>query len=318
MTASFAVVGAGGVGGLLAALLARAGHDVRVLARGATLAAIRAHGLRIHGPSVEHEVPIARASDDVAALGQVDFVLVTVKTWQVPGVAAELGPLLRRGTLVVPLQNGVEASAQLASVLGQAPVAGAVCTVLSWARSPGEIQWVGARPGVVIGARCAEQGEAVASCAAALGASGVRAQVTDDIERALWTKLLFIAPFGAVGAAEGRVAGPLRGSARTRERLVAAMREVAAVAGARGVVLPADAVDVALRTVDALPEGGMASMHRDLVNGRPSELHELIGAVVRLGREAKVETPVSADLYATLLPLEQRARGTVPGGPVLL
>ncbi len=306
--ATLAVIGAGGVGGLLSAMLVRAGHDVRVLARGATLAAIRANGVRVRGPDGEHQAAIALASADAAALGTVDFVLVTVKTWQVPEVAPALQPLLREGTLVVPLQNGVEASAQLGSALGQAHVAGAVCSVLSWSTQPGEIRWVGAPLAVTLGARHAGQDGAVAACAAALGASGVRAHVTAAIEPAQWSKLLFIAPVGAVGAVERMLAGDLRRTPRTRERLAASMREVAAVARARGVLLPADAVDLALGKLDALPDEGMTSMYRDLQNGRPSELHELIGAVVRLGEQAHVDTPVSAELYASLLPLEARAR----------
>lgn len=303
-----AVIGAGGVGGRLGAMLARGGHDVRILARGATLDAIRAHGLRVRGPGEDYAVPIPRASDDAAALGEVDMVLVTIKTWQVPGVAPRLAPLVGPSTAVVPLQNGVEAADQLAASLGADRVLGALCHMLSWVERPGEIRWIGAPPLVTLGARRAGQERAVEACAATLRSATVEVQVTDAIDAALWSKLLFIAPLGAVGAVERVPAGRFRQAPHARAELEASMYEIAAVAAARGVALPADTVARAMQRIDAVPEDATASMQRDIEAGRPSEVHELIGAVVRLGRAAGVATPVSEALYVALEPLERRAR----------
>src|SRR5262249_52390911 len=127
-------------------------------------------------------------------------------------------------------------------------------------------------------------------------------------ERARWQKFLFIAPYAAVGAVERVPLGILRRTPRMRARMEAAMHEVAALAAARGVELPSDAVAATLQRLEVLHEDATASMHRDMVAGRASELHELIGAVVRLGREANVPTPVSAELYAQLEPLDRQAR----------
>ncbi len=139
-----AVVGAGGVGGLLAAMLARAGHDVRMLARGATLAAIRERGLRIHGPDGDHAAAIARVSDDAADLGAADIVLITVKTWQLAELGPRLVPLIGDRTLVVPMQNGVEASEVLGHALGDEHAVGGVCRMIGWTERPGEVRWIGA------------------------------------------------------------------------------------------------------------------------------------------------------------------------------
>jgi 2-dehydropantoate 2-reductase len=304
---SIAIVGAGGVGALLAALLTRAGNDVRLLARGSALAAIRARGVRLTGPDGESVTPIARASDDPEALGAADIVVVTVKTWQL----AELGPRLvsltaARG-LVVPMQNGVEASEIVARSLGGDRVIGGVCRVNAWAEQPGEIRWIGGQPSLVIGAIHPEQRAAVDACAAALR-TGVEIVIAPDIQRARWLKLMFIAPYGAVGAVERAPAGEIRRSPASRANLEAAMREVGAVAAARGVPLPPEAVAGTLRRIDELPPDATASMQRDIAAGRPSELADLIGAVVRIGRDAGVATPVSAALFAALEPLEHRAR----------
>lgn len=307
---SVAVIGAGGVGGLLAGLLGRAGVDVRMLARGAALDAIKRRGVHLHGLDGDHTVMLERVADDPAALGTVDCVLVTVKTWQLADMGPRLAPLVGPRTLVVPMQNGVEASEILGRALGDDHVVGGVAHMISWAERPGEIRWMGMRPALKIGARRPGQTDDLEACAETLRTGGIDVEVPADIERVRWAKFLFISPYAAVGAVERTPLGILRREPASRARLEAAMREVAALAAARGVALPADTVDEAMRRVDALPGDARASMHRDLVEGRPSELHELIGAVVRLGREMHVPTPVSAELYAALVPLEDKARAT--------
>jgi 2-dehydropantoate 2-reductase len=305
---SVAIVGAGGVGSLLAAMLARGGTDVRMLARGRALEAIRERGVRLRGPDGDAVFPVSRASDDAAVLGVADIVVVTVKTWQLAELGPRLVPLVGDRTVVVPLQNGVGASEQLAATLGERRVIGGVARLISWVERPGEVRWIGMPPGLTIGARTADQAADVEACAATLRIGGLEVAVTDAIAQALWTKFLFIAPYAALGAVERVPVGVLRTAPASRARLLEAMREVAAVAAARGVVLPPDTVGNMLQLIDRIPAESTASMHRDIVDGRPSELHELIGAVVRLGREAQVATPVSAELYAQLEPLERTAR----------
>jgi 2-dehydropantoate 2-reductase len=311
---SIAVVGAGGVGGLLAAMLTRGGNDVRVLARGAALAAVRDRGIRVRGPGEDYQVAIARASDDASELGPCDIVIVTVKTWQLAELAPRLAPLVGPHSLVIPMQNGVEASEQLAPALGDDRVLGGVAKVISWAEQPGDIRWI-TPPTLTIGARRPGQGggdEAIEACATALRAGGIAIEVSQAIERARWGKFLFIAPYSAVGAVERAPLGAIRTDPRTRHRLVTAMREVADLAAARGVGLPIEALATTLQLIDSLPPDATTSMHRDIAEGRPSELDQLIGAVVRLGRASQVDTPVSAGLYAELAPLERKARGGRP------
>jgi 2-dehydropantoate 2-reductase len=208
---------------------------------------------------------------------------------------------------VVPLQNGVEASELLAPALGDDRVLGAVARVICWADPPGEIHQL-TPVSLTIGARRPGVAEAVESCAQVLRSAGAEVLTTERIDRARWTKFLFIVPYSAVGAVERAPAGGIRTSPRARARLEGAMREIAALAAARGVELAAEIVAQTMARVDEVPADATASMHRDIVAGRPSELDELIGAVVRLGRASGVPTPVSDALYAELEPLERKAR----------
>jgi 2-dehydropantoate 2-reductase len=303
-----AVVGAGGVGGVFGGLLARSGQDVAFLARGRTLAALRERGLRVSIPPAPFEVrPVA--SDDPSRIGPVDAVLVAVKSWQVREVAPSLRPLVGPGTVVVPLQNGVTAADELAAVLGDAAVVGGLCYVFAWQEEPGGVRSTGTPLEIKMGERRGGPSPRLAPLAGALRAAGIEAQVSEDVAVASWEKLLAIETFGAVGAVTRAPIGAIRAVAETRELLVAALEEVDALARARGVRMPPDAVARTLSRLDGLPGESTASMQRDIQAGRRSELDEQTGAVVALAGAAGVPVPVHRFLLAALLPQERQARG---------
>jgi 2-dehydropantoate 2-reductase len=306
-----AVIGAGGVGGVFGGLLARAGNEVSFVARGEHLAAIRAQGLRVHGPWGTFTVQpgTASAPGDLAPRGPFDAVLVALKAGQVREMAPALRPLVGPETVVVPLQNGVEAAAILAEALGPGPVAGGFCQVFAWREGSGEVRTTGTPLQVTLGERSGGGSDRLERLAETIRASGAAAAVVDDILTATWEKFLFIDPFGSVGAAARAPMGAMRTEPRTRELLVAALEEVAAVGRMRGARLGADAVARTLARYDELPPTATASMQRDVAAGRPSELLDQTGAVVRLGEEAGVPVPVHRFLLAVLLPQESAARG---------
>lgn len=305
-----AIVGAGGVGGLLAGLLARSGAEVRALARGAHGDAIRTRGIRVDSPLGRFTARLAAVSDDAAALGPADAVLVAVKAWQVADLAPRLAPLVATGGVAVPLQNGVEAAGRLAAALGEARVAGGLITVLSWIEGPGAVKQVGAPPRVKMGERGTGRPSArLEALAVALRAAGVECEVVADVERATWEKFLLIEPWSTVCSAARAPIGVVRTVPETRAILVGAMEELAGVARARRVSIADDAVARTLAVVDGVPFEATASMQRDLGAGRPSELSDQTGAVIRLARDAGVPVPVHEVLHAALLPQERAARG---------
>ncbi len=306
-----AVVGAGGVGGLFGGLLSRAGEEVAFVARGAHLQAIERDGLKVESPLGSFTARV-QASGDPAALGTADAVLVAVKTWQVKEVAPRLRPLLGPGTVVVPMENGVEAADELAAALGPGPVAGGLCHVMAWIEGPGAVKHGGFGPKVTLGELAGGGSERLERLAAAMRRAGMEAAVVDDIRTALWEKFLFIDPFSSVGAVARVPVGEMLAVPETRALLVAAMREVEALGRARGARLAPDAVERTLKRVEGLPPDATASMQRDVLAAKPSELHEQTGAMVRLGRAAGVPVPVHEALYGALLPQERRARAGSP------
>jgi 2-dehydropantoate 2-reductase len=306
-----AVAGAGGVGGLLAGLLSRAGHEIALVARGAHADAIRREGLRISSPLGSFTARMASVSEDPASLGPAEAVLVGVKAWQVAELAPRLSPLLARGGIAVPFQNGVEAAGRLAAALGEARVAGGLIAVIAWIEGPGAVKHMGGRPRVKMGPRAEGQSASLEALARALRDAGAEVEIVEDVERASWEKFLLIEPWGAVAAAARAPVGVVRSISETRALLARAQEELAAVARARGVALPADAAAKTLAIIDGVPPEATSSMQRDVGAGRPSELEDQVGAVVRLAREAGVPVPIHETIHAALLPQERAARGAI-------
>lgn len=303
-----AVAGAGGVGAYFGARLAAAGHDVVFIARGAHLEAIRERGLRVDSVLGDMLIRPAQAGDDPRVFGAVDYVLLGVKTWQVAELAPKLRPLLGADTLVVPLQNGVETPDELRSALGPQHAGGGLCAGFSLIEAPGYVRHLGGATFIRFGELDGAKTLRVVALRDAFVAAGVDAAVPDDIVAALWEKLLLVVPFGSIGAVTRAPIGVLMKTPETRALMLAGMREVEAVARANGVRLAADAVERAVELLDAVTPEGTSSLQRDIAAGKRSEVDAWTGAVVRLGAQCDVPTPVHSFLYTCLLPLERRAR----------
>lgn len=304
-----AILGTGAVGGYFGGRLAEAGESVLFIARGATLETLRRQGLTVRSPNGELTVFPVEASDGRDRPAAADCALVAVKAWQVREAAGRLAELLAPGGFAVPLCNGVEAADDLAAVLGAARVLGGSCRILARVVRPGVVAHLGVEPTIVLGELDDSPSERLERLAAALRGAGVAVIVPPSIRAALWEKLVFIAATSGVGAVSRATVGEIRSLPETRALLAAAMREAWSVARGLGFAVREDAVEAGLAFFDKLPAEGAASMQRDLLEGRPSELEAQVGAVVRFGREVGVSTPVFDYLYASLLPQEMRARG---------
>jgi 2-dehydropantoate 2-reductase len=307
-----AIFGTGGAGGYFGAQLARAGEEVVFIARGGHLEAIRRNGLVVETPRDEYVIRSAQATDDPREVGAVDVVLVGVKAWQVLDAAREMQPLVGPATFVVPLQNGVEAASQLASVLPAERVVGGLCGTLSWIVGPGRIRSIGSVHFVKLGELDRSPSERCERLRLAFDRAGVAVEVPSDIHKALWEKFLFVVSIGGVGAVTRAPFGVVRTVPETRRMVERCMQEILDVARARGIGLRDAVMGRTLALVDSLAPGGSTSLQRDIVEGRPSELEAWNGAVVRLGREAGVATPTHEFLFQSLLPQELRARRLKP------
>jgi len=306
----FLIYGTGGVGGYFGGRLAEAGHEVTFVARGAHLAAIKEHGLRVESVAGDFTIQPVQATDNPVEAGSPDVVLVATKAWAVTSAAHAIQPILAPQTCVIPLQNGVSAPAELSAVLGREHVLGGLCHISALIGAPGLIKHVGVQPYIALAELDGQKTERVERLRSAFAVcKGVTVDVPADIQAALWNKFLFIASMSGLGAVTRQPVGVFRTVPESRALLVATLEETYAVARAGGVNLPADAVQKTLAFIDNTAPGVTASMQRDIMEGKPSELESQTGAVVRMGRELGIPTPTHALIYAALLPGELKARG---------
>lgn len=307
-----AVFGSGGVGGYFGGRLAQAGNDVTFVARGKHLDAITAHGLQVKSINGDFAVRPAQATDKPAAIGRVDLVLCCVKSWQVPEAAVEIQQLVGPGTVVITMQNGVEAHACLSPAVDRRHILPGVCRIISMIEAPGRIRHSAVEPSLVFGEMDGKMTPRVKKLIQLFAdVQGVTVHASRDILQALWKKLMLMAPWGGVGALTRSPMGILRKLPETRDLLVTAVREVHAVARATGIGMDEKTVDTVMDFMDGLAPASTTSMQRDIMEGRKSELHEQCGAVVRFGEKGGVPTPLSRFIYHSLLPLERKARGEI-------
>jgi 2-dehydropantoate 2-reductase len=295
-------MGAGGVGGYLGGMLARGGHDVSLIARGAHLAAIRKRGLRVVRDDEEFTVRCA-ATDDPAEVGPVDVALLTTKTYQNAAAVPAMAPMVGPDTVVLCLQNGIDSYLTPAEAFGANRVMAGAVYIEAGRDGPGVARQAGDVVRVVFGEADGSPSERGRAIADAFNASGVPAELTDDIRTGLWSKFLFIATMAGVTSMARATLAELMPRPEWREVVVGCLREIEAAGRANGVNFPPDVRRTTLAYIENNLADLQASMHTDVMAGRPLELEALNGAAVRAGRAAGVPTPINDVIYAMLKPL---------------
>lgn len=297
-----AVMGAGGVGGYFGARLARAGHEVAFVARGRHLAAMRERGLAVRSANGDIRLAQPTVAEDPAKVPAVDVVLFAVKLWDTESAALAVRPLVARGSVIVPFQNGVESIDRVGAVVGAERVMGGVAYIAATIAEPGVIAHTGTMARLRFGPVLPEHQPIAEALLGACKGAGIDAELSADIRRALWEKFVFLAAFSGLTSVARQPIGVLRADPDLRAALEAAMREAWAVGRAKRVALADDFVAQQLKFADGLPAEMKSSMLNDLNAGGRLEAPWLSGAVARMAAELGIPAPVNATLYAALKP----------------
>jgi 2-dehydropantoate 2-reductase len=296
-----AMMGSGGVGGYFGGRMAAAGSDVTFIARGRHLDAILANGLKIDSRDLADAcIHPASATDDPTDVGVVDYVIVGVKLWDTEAAGRAILPMIGPDTTVLSLQNGVECDETLASVVGDDHLIGGVAFIASSIGEPGVGRHIGTMQRIVLGEREGGSSQRVNALHKAMLAGGIDAETSDDIERTIWEKFVFLVGLSATTTSLRTTLGPVRENPESREMLLNVMRETVAVGRAKGISLPEDYAEDRLTFADGLPVEMTSSMHHDLEAGNLLEVAWLSGAVARFGREVGVPTPVNQSVFEKL------------------
>jgi len=296
-----AIMGSGGVGGYFGGRLAETGEDVSFIARGAHLQALTTRGLRIQSPKGDLHLPRVRASDDPRALGPADVVLFTVKMYDVTTAAEFIRPLVSTDTVVITFQNGVEAVDLVAAAVGREHVAGGVAYVSAVISEPGVIKHT-ALDKLIFGELDGRASDRLTRFKRACERTNFQSALSERIEVDLWSKFARLSVFSGMTSVTRSPIGALRGDPELFAMLKAACQETMAVGRARGVAIPDTLMNEILEMVNSLPYEAKASMLEDLERGNRLELPWLSGAVVRLGEEVGVPTPIHRFIATVLRP----------------
>ena len=302
------VFGAGGVGGYFGGKLAQAGNDVTFIARGKHLQAIKSNGLLIKSIQGDFKVH-PKVTDDVTNIKYPDLVILGVKSWQVEDVAVQLKPIISENTLVLPLQNGADNADRLRAILPHKNVLAGFCKIVSRVESPGIIDHFAFDPEIVFGEYDNENSKRVQNLSMLFDNAGIKNKVSEDIHLDIWKKFLFIATVSGIGALTRVEFGAMRDDEHIRQIMYQTANEIVAVANAKGITLTNDDIEMILKIVDNLNAKTTASMQRDIMDGRPSELDNFNGYIVRQGKELHITTPANSFTCHCLWPQEKKARG---------
>ena len=309
-----AIFGAGSVGGYFGGRLSQAGEDVVFIARGEHLNTMLNQGLRVDSINGDFVVQPVQATDDPSKIGKVDMVFVGVKAWQVSEAAEAMRPLIGPETFVLPMQNGLEAPVQLSEILGDQHVLGGLCGLFSYVMGPGHIVHSGYDPFVKFGELDNHRSQRIELLLDTFKRAEINAEIPPDIQVAMLMKFMFVTVFSGIGAVTRAPVGIWRSLPETRLMAELSLQEIIAVATARAISLPEEALQTIMTMYDGLDPQSTASLQRDVMEGRPSELEAQIGAVVRFGQKADMATPQHTFIYRSLLPMELRARGKLQFG----
>ncbi len=304
------VIGAGGVGGFFGGKIAKAGFDVTFIARGKHLEAIQNNGLQIK--SIDGNFTVhPKVTDDVASIENPDLIILGVKSWQIIDIAKQIRPIISNRTMVLPLQNGADNADKLRSYVPIENVLAGLSRIVSKIEAPGCINHFAFVPQINFGEYNNSKSERVQKIKAVFDAAGFKNFISEDIHLDIWRKFLFITSISGIGALTRVVFGVMRANEGIRKIIFDTASEIKEIANAKGIPLTDDDIKTTIKAIDNNDYNTTASMQRDVLEGRPSELENFNGYIVQQGIALGIPTPTNTFIYNCLLPQETSNRNSI-------
>lgn len=305
------VYGAGGVGGYFGARLAESGYRVSFIARGGHMRAIKESGLQLESMNGDITVYPEMVTSEVSEAETPDLVLLGVKSWQLPEVASELKNIISKDTIVLPLQNGADNYEKLTRVLPQENVLAGLCFIVSFIEKPGKIKHASFEPRIVFGEADNSRSERISKLCAVFSEAKIDFLNPENIQLEIWKKFLFICTISGIGGLTRVSIDKIRSNDYLFDLMKKTSEEIRKVANARGIALNEEHLEKAFQIIENQPEGTTASTQRDIMEGKPSEIENFNGFIVREAERLGIETPVNKMIYECLKPMEEQVRKTL-------
>lgn len=303
------IYGTGGVGGYFGARLAEAGNDVTFIARGKHLETIQKKGLKLKSIDGNFTVfPVKVINTHTSLDKDFDLIILGVKSWQIEEVAKTIKPVLAEKTMILPLQNGVDNVEKLLSVIDKKHILAGFCKIYSKVKNYGIIEHFAHPPELLLGELDNQKSERILVIKSSFEKAKFKTIIPDDIHTEIWKKFMFICTVSGLGALTRVSIGGMVENKETRILLKKTIEEIFTIATAKKIHLPNNIVESVMNFIDNQPYESTASMQRDIMDGRPSELENFNGYIVKQGIKFGIKTPVNKFVYDCLLPQESNAR----------
>jgi len=305
------VYGAGGVGGYFGARLAESGNKVSFIARGEHMRAIKESGLQLESINGDITVHPEFVTSDINEVETIDLVLLGVKSWQLPEVASELKKIISRDTIVLPLQNGADNYEKLTEILPKENVLAGLCFIVSYIEKPGKIKHASFEPRIVFGEADNSRSKRISMISNLLSEAKIDYLNPENIQLEIWKKFLFICTISGIGGLTRVSIDKIRNSSYLLDLMKQTSAEIKSVANAKDIPMNDEHIEKAFQIIENQPQGTTASTQRDIMEGKPSEIENFNGFIVREGERLGIETPVNKMIYECLKPMEEQARKTL-------
>lgn len=302
------VYGIGGVGGYFGGKLTQTNHEVIFIARGEHLKAIQKNGLKVKSLNGDFIAKPNLVTDDVSKIGKADLVLVCTKSWQVEDAAKVIMSLLHEKSMVLPLQNGANNAEKLLKVIDEKYVLAGLCRIYSKVDGIGIVNHFAHEPEIVFGELDNSISERIKEVDKVFKSANFLSTIPEDIHVEVWTKFMFIATVSGIGGLTRVNIKEMADDKYLNTIMRQTAIEIYNVAKAKGINLNEKVVDNIMNFIENQPDGTTASTQRDIMEGRPSELDNFNGYIVKEGKRLGIETTTNEFIYHCLLPQEKIAR----------
>lgn len=302
------IYGTGGVGGFIGGKLALTQHQVTCIARGAHLEAIQKNGLTVESITGNFTARPHLATDDLSTIDTPDLVIFAIKSWQLQKASNDILQYSNENTLFLPLQNGADNTEKLAKVLPKNQVLSGLCRMISFIKSPGVISNPDIPPSILFGEQDNARSPRAEAILQVFKEADLNAKIPENIQVAIWQKFLFITTVSAIGGLTRVPIGIMRDNPYIKDLMYKTAQEIYDIAHAKEIPLPEDTIDKAFAAIARQAYETTASTQRDIMEGKPSELENFNGYIVKEGKKLNIPTPVNEMIYQLLLPQENRAR----------
>ena len=304
------IFGIGGVGGYFGGKLAQAGYNVTMIARGKHREAINKNGLEVESINGNFKVKPNLVADELAEVPTPDLVILGIKSWQIQEVANKLKPIISTETMVLPLQNGANNVEKLLEILPKQNVLAGLCHIVSFLEKPGKIKHVSFEPRITFGEIDNSTSERIQGLKTVFEKAGITNFNPENIQLEIWKKFLFITTVSGLGGLTRVSIDKIRESEYLYDLVLKTAQEIKLVANAKGIPLAEEHLEKAFEIIQNQPAGTTASTQRDIMAGRPSELENFNGFIVKEAEKLGIATPVNKMIYECLLPMEKKARNS--------